>query len=111
MVFFGDARPKGLVVDAEACVEAAMEMKARFELVSMQWQVAGGAPLHLRMGNHTGYCLLGNFGCAARKGYTALGSVVNLASRLEGLARRGEILISADTRRLGDPFIDCTYRG
>ena len=111
MVFFGDAASKGLVMDAKSGVEATVEMRARFKLLSRQWQGAGGAPLYLRMGIHTGYCLLGNFGCAARRDYTALGSVVNLASRLEGLARRGEILISADTRRLVAPFIDCTDRG
>ena len=111
MVFFGDAASKGLVMDAKAGVEATVEMRARFKLLSRQWQGAGGAPLYLRVGIHTGYCLLGNFGCAARRDYTALGSVVNLASRLEGLARRGEILISADTRRLVAPFIDCTDRG
>ena len=111
MVFFGDAGSKGVVMDAKAGVEATVEMRARFKLLSRQWQGAGGAPLYLRMGIHTGYCLLGNFGCAARRDYTALGRVVNLASRLEGLARRGEILISADTRRLVAPFIDCTDRG
>ena len=111
MVFFGDAGSKGVVMDAKAGVEATVEMRARFKLLSRQWQGAGGAPLYLRMGIHTGYCLLGNFGCAARRDYTALGRVVNLASRLQGLARRGEILISADTRRLVAPFIDCTNRG
>jgi adenylate cyclase len=111
MVFFGDARSEGAVMDAVASVEAAMEMRVRFELLSGQWQGSGGAPLHLRMGIHTGYCLLGNFGCAARRDYTALGSVVNLASRLEGLARRGEILISSDTRRLVASRIDCANRG
>jgi adenylate cyclase len=111
MVFFGDARSKGVVMDAVASVEAAMEMRARFKLLSEHWQGTGGAPLHLRMGIHTGYCLLGNFGCAARRDYTALGSVVNLASRLEGLASSGEILISIDTRRLVASCIDCTNRG
>ena len=32
MVFFGDARSKGVVMDAVASVEAAMEMRARFKL-------------------------------------------------------------------------------
>ncbi len=111
MVFFGDGSSKGMVMDARGCVEAALEMRTRFELLSVQWQDRGGARLHLRMGVHTGYCLLGNFGCATRRDYTALGSVVNLASRLEGLARRGEILISADTHQIVAPYVDCTNRG
>ncbi|MGV0034886.1 MAG: adenylate/guanylate cyclase domain-containing protein, partial [Candidatus Azotimanducaceae bacterium WSBS_2022_MAG_OTU7] len=106
-----DGSSKGMVMDARGCVEAALEMRTRFELLSVQWQDRGGARLHLRMGVHTGYCLLGNFGCATRRDYTALGSVVNLASRLEGLARRGEILISADTHQIVAPYVDCTNRG
>ncbi|MBT5686756.1 MAG: adenylate/guanylate cyclase domain-containing protein, partial [Gammaproteobacteria bacterium] len=50
MVFFGDAGSKGATMDAKAGVEATVEMRARFELLSGQWQGAGGAPLYLRMG-------------------------------------------------------------
>ena len=42
-------------------------------------------PFHTRFGIHVGEAVVGNLGSAERMNYTALGSPVNLASRLEGL--------------------------
>jgi class 3 adenylate cyclase len=49
------------------------------------------------MGIHSGFCVLGSFGCMDRLQYSAFGSVVNLASRLEGLAEDDEILVSSSS--------------
>ena len=62
------------------------------------WRDAGiERPLTCRMGIHTGYCTVGNFGSDDRVSYTAVGGAVNLASRLEGEAPAGGILISYET--------------
>jgi class 3 adenylate cyclase len=53
-----------------------------------------------RIGVHTGIGMYGNFGSTARQEFTALGDVVNIASRLEG-ANRGlgtRICVSDATR-------------
>ena len=100
MVFFGDPETRGMREDALSCVRMALEMQGRFRELSDNWQSETGRPLHLRIGIHSGYCLVGDFGCDERRDYTALGSTVNLASRLEGQANPDEILISGATRRL-----------
>ena len=56
--------------------------------------------LQIRIGINTGFCTVGNFGSLERLDYTAIGSTVNLAARLEALAGPGSILVSEDTHSL-----------
>jgi len=48
-------------------------------------------------GISTGQSMVGIFGSTIRKEYTALGQTVNLAARLEGLARADQILVCGET--------------
>jgi len=57
-------------------------------------------PLQMRIGIDTGFATVGNFGCESRLDYTAIGSAVNRASRLETAADHGSIFISEDTYNL-----------
>ncbi len=101
MVFFGDPSSNGRNGDAMACIKMALMMREKVKLLRKKWSSEGiFSELHVRIGIHTGYCTVGNFGCDSRMDYTAVGSTVNLASRLEGKAAQDGILISGDTYRL-----------
>ncbi|HET6522716.1 MAG TPA: adenylate/guanylate cyclase domain-containing protein [Geminicoccaceae bacterium] len=73
---------------------------------------AGRPPVRVRAGLHTGRAVVGNIGAPSRVNYTVVGDVVNVAERLEELARAvaGEteeicLLVSGDTAgRLGAGF-------
>lgn len=59
---------------------------------------AGGPELEVGIGMDFGEAFLGNIGNGAVQDFTAVGDVVNTASRLQGQARPGEVVLSA---RLG----------
>ena len=101
MVFFGDPSTSGRSGDAIACIKMALVMREKVSLLRKKWSSEGiFSELHVRIGIHTGYCTVGNFGCDSRMDYTAVGSAVNLASRLEGKASQDGVLISGDTYQL-----------
>lgn len=98
VIFFGDPETRGVEEDARACVRMAAAMRERMLELQGVWRAAGIArPLQCRMGIHTDYCTVGNFGSEDRLDYTIIGRGVNTASRLESQAKPGEILISYET--------------
>jgi adenylate cyclase len=64
---------------------AAQEMLKRINSLTEFCHQLGLTQVHIGIGMETGYALVGNFGSAHRRTYTALGETVVLASRLEGL--------------------------
>ena len=112
MIFFGDPESRGVAADALTCVKMAVAMQKRVRQLARIWRDAGiERPLSCRMGIHTGYCTVGNFGSEDRVSYTAVGSGVNLASRLESEAPPGEILISYETYAHVKDEISCEEVG
>jgi len=62
--------------------------------------------LHLGIGIHTGEAVVGNIGSQSRKDYSALGDAVNLAKRLQEIARPGQILLSQEVYEQVQPWAD-----
>ena len=70
----------------------------RLRELQAEWKELGAErPFHLRNGINTGYCTVGNFGSEDRMDYTIIGSVVNLAARLQAHAGLDGIIDSLRT--------------
>ena len=112
MIFFGDPETNGVKEDALACVRMAMAMRQRMYELEDIWRASGiEKPWQVRMGVHTGYCTVGNFGSEDRLDYTIIGGAVNTASRLEAIASPGEILISYETFAQVQDRVRCEEHG
>ena len=112
VMFFGDPATLGVKDDALACVQMALAMQQRVGELAPEWRDSGiETPLRCRIGIHTGYCTVGNFGSEDRMDYTMVGGTVNLASRLEHEAPPGGVLISYETFAHVKDEIHCEERG
>jgi PAS domain S-box-containing protein len=112
VMFFGDPATLGVKEDALACVQMALAMQKRVGELAHEWRNIGiTTPLQCRIGIHTGYCTVGNFGSDDRMDYTMVGGTVNLASRLEHEAPPGGALISFETYALVKDNVRCEERG
>ena len=112
VMFFGDPTTLGVKEDALACVQMALAMQKRVGELAEQWRNSGiETPLRCRIGIHTGYCTVGNFGSDDRMDYTMVGGTVNLASRLEHEAPPGGVLISFETYAHVKDDVRCEERG
>jgi PAS domain S-box-containing protein len=112
VMFFGDPESRGIREDALACVKMALAMQKRIGELAVLWRSAGiETPLRCRIGIHTGFCTVGNFGSEDRMDYTIIGGAVNLASRLEHEAVPGTILVSFETYALVKDEIHCEEQG
>lgn len=101
MAFFGDPDTAGEEADASRCVEMAIAVQRRLRDLREDWASRGVEKLfHCRVGINTGYCAVGNFGSANRMEYTAIGSEVNLAARIQAQGERDCILVSHSTSSL-----------
>ena len=101
LIFFGDPETKGDVEDALSAIEMSIRMQKRVVELQKSWKKLGLTNgLTVRMGISTGFCTVGNFGSDLRLDYTVLGSPVNLAARLQGMAEPGEIVIDETTQNL-----------
>src|SRR5215471_15646358 len=91
MVFFNDPVP---VPDpAERAVKMAVAMRKAAGALIAAWRERG-RELGFGAGIAQGYATLGQIGFADRSGYTAIGTVCNVAARLCAEAKDGQILLS-----------------
>jgi class 3 adenylate cyclase/CheY-like chemotaxis protein len=91
MVFFNDPVP--VPNAAERTVRMALAMRRRVSELIVAWRNLG-YELELGIGIAQGYATIGAIGYEGRWDYGAIGPVTNLAARLCGEAKPGQILVS-----------------
>jgi class 3 adenylate cyclase len=97
VIFFNDPMP---VPDAGIrAARMAVEMQERVSELAIGWRRLG-YDLGLGIGIAKGFATIGGIGFEGRLDYGAIGTVTNLAARLCGEAKGGEILLS--TRLIGE---------
>ncbi|MDO4489188.1 MAG: adenylate/guanylate cyclase domain-containing protein [Eubacteriales bacterium] len=75
-------------------VKAGLDMQRRGAALGKELEEEFGRTVSFGVGVNVGDAVVGNIGCDTRMDYTAIGDTVNTASRIEGKAQRGELLIS-----------------
>ena len=91
MIFFNDPVP--VPNPAERAIRMALAMRDRMEHLAALWR-RRGYNLEIGVGIAQGYATIGAIGFEGRWDYGAIGTVTNLAFRLCGEAKPGQILAS-----------------
>lgn len=97
---------------AARAVEAARLIAAAIARDNARRRAAGEAPIRLRIGLHSGPAIVGNIGAPGRINYTIVGDTVNVAQRIEQVAKEVieeaevAVLLSEVTREALDPAIE-----
>jgi adenylate cyclase len=91
MIFFNDPVP--IANPAEQAIRMTLAMRERVKDLTLKWRKLG-YELDFGVGIAQGYATIGAIGFEGRWEYGAIGTVPNLAARLCGEAKPGEILVT-----------------
>jgi len=78
-------------------ITAAIEMQEATAALMKERSKQNKALFEIGIGINTGSSIVGNVGAENRMDYTVIGNSVNVAARLQGLAKGGEIIIAEQT--------------
>ena len=89
-----------LKAHADAAVAAALDMLRSLPRLNRELALGGEATLAIGIGIDTGPAIVGSIGSPNRLEYTAIGSTVNFASRVQGLTKElgAQLLVTESTR-------------
>jgi HD-GYP domain-containing protein (c-di-GMP phosphodiesterase class II) len=82
--------------DAERAVVAAIEMQQYVDEINAEREKTGLRRVEIGIGINTAHVILGNMGSVDIMNYTVIGDGVNIASRLENIAGKGQTLVTKD---------------
>ena len=108
MIFFNDPLP--VENPAERAVRMTLAMRERVKELTIKWRKLGH-DLDFGVGIAQGYATIGAIGFEGRWEYGAIGSVPNLAARLCGEARPGDILVPQRLFGIVEDSVDAESMG
>ena len=85
MAFWG--APEHMPDHAARALRAAAEIQRRVHADNVRRRAESAPPLAVRVGVHTGPVVVGNIGSRNRINYTIVGDAVNIASRIDSIAK------------------------
>ena len=90
---------------------AALRMQRRVNVYADEIQRGGGTPVHIRVGLNSGEVVVRAIGSDLHMDYTAVGQTTHLAARMEQMAKPGSALITGDTLKLAEGYIQVKSLG
>jgi adenylate cyclase len=108
MIFFNDPVP--VPNPAERALRMAVAMRERVNDLSAGWRKRG-YDLALGVRIAEGYATIGAIGFEGRWDYGAIGTVTNLAARLCGEAKGGQVLVTSRVAGAVEDLVDCEEVG
>ena len=109
MALFG--APLALEDHAVRACYAALRMQASLSTLAGQLLRSKGVAIQARVGLNSGEVVVRSIGSDLHMDYTAVGQTTHLAARMEQIARPGAILVTADTLKLVEGYVDVTPLG
>ena len=84
---------------------AALRMQESVKRYAEGVRRTDGIPIQIRVGLNSGDVVVRSIGSDLKMDYTAVGQTTHLAARMEQMAMPGSVLITADTLRLAEGFV------
>src|SRR5262245_11378551 len=90
---------------------AALDMQESVSRQGDELQRTYAIPLQIRIGLNSGEVLVRSIGSDLRTDYVAVGQTTHLAARMEQMAKPGSVLITEDTSRLAEAWVQLRRLG
>jgi class 3 adenylate cyclase len=90
---------------------AALRMQEDVGRYGDEMQRALGVPVQIRVGLNSGEVVVGSIGSDLRMEYSAVGQTTHLAARMEQMAKPASVLLTADTLRLAEGYVQARALG
>ena len=90
---------------------AALRMQEDVGRYGDEMQRTHGVPVQIRVGLNSGEVVVGSIGSDLRMEYSAVGQTTHLAARMEQMAKPASVLLSAETLRLAEGYVQVRALG